>query len=190
MKVIMLSIALTIATVPAWGDSILPDLFYTGNFSNGNPAHSHGTPTIQNNGLYMMTNRGKMDFNATALPPSDFFGRFVGSTNSSVPWNGSTFSGTFSGIEDILGFPATCGTHHPTTGSRFPCSQIFYVTGTYSGTWDGKRQDMAHVQLHFTSASLLKSGLVPEPGTWAMGLTGLIGLMGLKWRSIFGVSRL
>jgi len=84
---------------------------------------------------------------------------------SSFSFNGSTFSGTFQGKEYSFNH---CG--------NWTCDQIYFVTGTFSGTWNGKWKSPGTVSLALSSSSFLAAGTIPEPGTLALGITGLLGI--------------
>lgn len=53
---------------------------------------------------------------------------------------------------------------------------MYFVTGTFSGTWDGKWKSHGTVNLDVTKSIFVAAGTIPEPGTLALGITGLLGI--------------
>jgi hypothetical protein len=142
--------------VPSWCSSIFPDtvtgLHCAGSVSSNYACHSSG-------GLYFGTNQ-------VLLRPLVGFreNNFKGAITSSS-FSGSTFTGTFAGDEYL---------YHPC--GRWTCDQIYFVTGIFAGNWNGKWNSPGAVSLTLTSSTLIAAGTIPEPGTLALGLTGLVGI--------------
>jgi hypothetical protein len=162
-RVLMLILVLFVASA-AWGDSIPYTLDFVGHFADGR--------TLHGDGLFLQSAGGQIIYGSGN-------NRFHGSVSPTMLWSGSTFGGAFAGIQQAFGYSATCGTYHPRPSNH--CSFIYYVTGTYRGTWNGNWKSLAKVQLDITSSRLITSGVIPEPGTWILGLTGLAGIWLRRW---------
>jgi hypothetical protein len=144
--------------IPSWCDAIFPDTV-TGLHCSGSLAANYACNG--SSGLYFGTNRVLLR-PLVGFRQNNFSGYIVTSS-----FTGSTFTGTFAGDEYLYN---RCG--------RWTCVQIYAVTGTFSGNWNGKWNSHGTVSLDVTQSTLIKTATVPEPGTFAFGLTGLLAF----WR--------
>ena len=157
-RVLMVILVLFVASA-AWGDSILYTLDFNGHFADGR--------TLHGDGLFLQSAGGQIIYGSGN-------NRFHGSISPTMLWSGSTFSGTFAGIQQAFGYSATCGTYHP-----HPLLQPlqFHLLRYGNLQWHLERErwkSLAKVQLDITSSRLITSVLsrtqhMDSPGLYRVG---------------------
>jgi hypothetical protein len=152
MKTFAITLFLALATL-GWGDSITFDNLQCTGGAGNEICHTHRP--LSGNTVFFSEQSGQF------LSGGPWLGGLAITASSAGVWHGSNFSGTWGGVERTI------------EGSQL----VWYdVSGTYSGSWNGNWKIPGTLTMCITQSTLAGSGTVPEPGTFVLGITGLLGI--------------